>query len=159
LFFLLKTHGCGTQASWAAQHTTVCLDLEHSQTCNNVCRQVLWSHLLQSNSLLRRPHYCSSWYLCSELLLLNCDVLIHLHCIMFMHNHITVGVDHSFIYGVCDMSQRTAIWSKLLLWQRILWTFLNHWPYITSDKCATGWLIHQPFLWQDEHVALVTNIQ
>jgi len=27
LFFLLITHWCGAPASWAARHTTVCLDL------------------------------------------------------------------------------------------------------------------------------------
>jgi len=27
LFFLLITHWCGAPASWAAQHTTVCLDI------------------------------------------------------------------------------------------------------------------------------------
>jgi len=27
LFFLLITHGCGAPASWAARHTTVCLDI------------------------------------------------------------------------------------------------------------------------------------
>jgi len=27
LFFLLITHGCGAPASWAAWHTTVCLDV------------------------------------------------------------------------------------------------------------------------------------
>jgi len=26
VFFLLITHGCGVPASWAARHTTVCLD-------------------------------------------------------------------------------------------------------------------------------------
>jgi len=27
LFFLLITHWCGAPASWAARHTTVCLDI------------------------------------------------------------------------------------------------------------------------------------
>jgi len=29
LFFLLITHGCGTPASWAARHTTMCLDVDY----------------------------------------------------------------------------------------------------------------------------------
>jgi len=29
LFFLLITHWCGAPASWAARHTTVCLDKEN----------------------------------------------------------------------------------------------------------------------------------
>jgi len=39
-FFLLITHGCGAPASWAARHTTMCLDLEnntHIHTCNACC--------------------------------------------------------------------------------------------------------------------------
>jgi len=35
LFFLLITHGCGVPVSWAARHTTVCLD-GHFKVINHI---------------------------------------------------------------------------------------------------------------------------
>jgi len=35
LFFLLITHWCGAPASWAARHTTVCLDNNNNNNNNN----------------------------------------------------------------------------------------------------------------------------
>jgi len=35
LFFWLITHGCGTPASWAARHTTMCLDQAQSYSETN----------------------------------------------------------------------------------------------------------------------------
>jgi len=41
LFFLLITHGCGAPASWAAWHTTVCLD---SCSCSQLSAMLYWTH-------------------------------------------------------------------------------------------------------------------